>query len=191
MNNLFDCGISRHHLRTLEEISKPDPVNGEEIKPVTNSHAYAIDFDNVTAEYAKDIKKAKVPTSVDALFQHSSGELYFIEFKSSKPESTQRREELKLNAVEGVLTLMELTNAERSCIRKSVTFLVVFNDDESKEQQTAKARRRDIMQKIGRQLTSKGLKLSRLKHVYFKDAGAMTSEEFDAYITEQNWTSMA
>jgi len=190
MNNVLENGIQKYHLRTLKEISRPDPVDGEEQEPVINSPLHAIYFDNVTAEYAKNLERAKVPTSVDALYQHDNGDVYFVEFKSSKPEGKSKREELKLKAVEGVLTFMELAEVKRACIRKCVTFIVVFKDN-NKNVETAKEQIRDKRQKRGRQLTSKGLELSRLKRVYFKDAGAMTNQEFDAYITEQGWTSMA
>jgi len=166
----------------------PDPVEGEVQKPaVTNSTITAIDFDKATEVYAKSLGKVHPPSSVDALYQHDNGELFFIEFKSSKPSGN----ELKWKAVEGLLTFIELTEIKRSCIRESMTFMVVYNYNGNENSgETPKEKLRSLQQIRGGQHPSRGLSLGRLRHLYFKDVKAMTGSEFASYIAEHNWKSM-
>jgi len=182
---LMDIDAFRNLLCTLQEASTPNSVEDEIRKEsVTNSTIIAINFDNVTSVYAK--KLGKVPTSSDVLYQHKGKDIYFVEFKSSKPTG-QIREELKLKATESLLTFMELTKTDRDYARNHMTFVVVFREQEKSERE----RHHNMQLKRGKQPATKGLKLGRLKGMYFKDVLTQSSNEFEDYITQQGWTSMA
>ena len=158
--------------------------NREKTSWVTNSSVTAIDFDEESKIYSEKKHKCKRLASADSLYFDKTGEIFFIEFKSGKKDNIKGND-IKLKAIESMLTFMDMTSSNWHFILENVSFVVAYGDISTKS-----------VDEINRKLSGLGgvhiveFSLERFKGTLFKNVITLNCDDFEQYIQQNNWTSM-
>jgi len=188
MIRLMSHDMFKDFLCSLRDASLPDSKDDKQLPHVTDSNIIAINFDKATAEYSAKFKlksNEHNPKSSDSVYQHSDGDIYLVEFKSSKP-SGSKKDGVKLKPLESLLTFMDIfREVDRDYARLHITFVLVFS-----EKLSVRERGRSDKLSNTNQPEIIYCGLERLKGVYFKNVITKSASDFAIYITEQGWTSM-
>lgn len=190
MINLSDYPIFNRNIATLKETSKDEDHEvymTESIRPV-------IHFDKVKEEYIKELKLVEIPKSNDALFdEDDKGSIVFVEFKNG----TINNYELRKKIYDSVLIFTDITSSSISSMRKTVKYILVYNDSKVTEDRTEvdkeifvePSESYDTIAKA----TSKYAKkpyvkfgVNVFKNYCFKDVRTCTKEEFEAYLEQSD-----
>lgn len=189
---------------SLREISKDtshvDEITGEECV-MTSSMKEAVDFDEFSERYFKDIHpSAKKPDSLDALCMLNK-KYCFIEFKNGN----FKRNDVVNKIGNSVSTILFKDNIEPECFKNNSMFILVYNKENKKIKKDSYKQFAEDRYLLANQVVhSEGLdeirnhfankaeepivlfNMNDFQNIYFEKVLTMDKDIFDKYIEEND-----
>lgn len=177
------------HRNTLKNISY-DKAHDEYM---VESSVIAIDFDEVVKEYKGERQLYQIPKSNDALVFEEGGRIFFVEFKNGAMKS--QVDSCKIKIYDSNLILMDLTGISVEDLRKSVEYVLVYNEkkgeafiESEKNKACGKISTSPSLTRIGQIFSGYGKSefvlfgLKKFQNYCFKAVHTYTVREFEEYL---------
>lgn len=166
----FPLFSERDTLHNLSKDTASDPV-----AYMTDSDWSAVSFDRVKTKYMNDLGLSEENAkSVDALLQNEK-ETVFIEFKNGKTSNISKS--IKDKVRDSVLMFTDITKCDLEYLRKNVSLVVVYNEDNDKARLEVS---KGILALGNEELIR--FDLERYKNFLFKRVHTYTKAEFSNYL---------
>ena len=131
---------------------------------------------------------------VKVIILNSDNELFFIEFKDA---DLGKKEVAKISRknYDSLLILLDLLNKTISYSRKNVNYILVYKKDKIKKfSDIPDASAFDLFSENMSSLAKRAHDIfdlrKRFEHIYFKKVETLTKEQFDKYITENDFVDI-
>lgn len=173
------------HKSTMRVVSYDDKNNIS----MVDSQMEVIDFDKVKEAYIKSLRLTDTPSSNDALVLEDRGRIFFVEFKNGNLQ----KESFKLGKkiYDSVLIFTDLTGHPISEMRKSVEYVLVYNETanppkppkkKTNEEKERNVLGSELMKLGGEELILFGL--DKFQNYCFKAVHTYTVSEFKEYLNK-------
>jgi hypothetical protein len=150
---------------------------------MTKSQKRAVNFDKFKDSVVKKHTPKNKPRSCDALYRHSENEWFLIEFKNGKIKKREIMEKI----FESLLLLTEKLDKTIGFTRKNLTFILVYNEDISKEDETRRGLVKSIYKLTNSQFFPFGF--DDFEKIYFKEVYEWNKKEFDSNFVKKHLVS--
>ena len=135
-----EINILKNEITSLKETSKY--LKDQEDRAdyyMAASMLEVVNFDSVKSKYVEKLAVPETPTSVDAFYVASDGNMYLIEFKSGGL-AKRKIVEVKLKIFDSLLLLTDILQCNISETREQLNFILVYNETKNPKKKMNKMR---------------------------------------------------
>ena len=120
-----DYGILKGAVCSLKETSKTS--HDGTICYMTESSTPVVNFDVVKNQYIRGLSVPEAPSSNDAFFVDSNGEMFFIEFKAGRINE-KKFYKVRLKLYDSLLILTDIIGRGISFTRQHLNYVLVYDE---------------------------------------------------------------
>ena len=164
---------------------------------MTESSLQVVAFDKAKKDYCKNCHLSQMPESNDALFEDENGTFVFVEFKNGFIDKSTVYN-IKEKIYNSVLVFSGITALGIPDIRKTVNYILVYNETANRTNQDTQLQKKQAMavssspslDKIGKATAKWANKdfvcfgLEAFKNYCFKEVKTFTQAEFEDYLAK-------